>query len=155
MSYYVDGASANRHGWTITDVDAQAAVVHKGKTYNVATAERKVRTSSKGLFVLSIISTFGLNLLHREGKAKLAEIKSGKSVSRIYCESFNGAKFRYQNMNIYEGEFLEGLPHGNGVLHYVDGRCYMGQFKAGVPHGEGTMRETNGDTFHAIFSRGY
>lgn len=44
----------------------------------------------------------------------------------------------------YEGEFLNDLKHGKGVLTWPDGRQYEGQFADGRFHGEARMVWTDG-----------
>jgi hypothetical protein len=35
--------------------------------------------------------------------------------------------------NVYQGQFVNGLPHGQGVYMWGDGKCFTGQFKQGEP----------------------
>jgi len=35
--------------------------------------------------------------------------------------------------DVYQGQFVNGLPHGQGVYMWGDGKCFTGQFKQGVP----------------------
>ena len=37
----------------------------------------------------------------------------------------------------YEGEWLNGLPHGNGKLVFQDGTIYVGEFFENDFHGKG------------------
>ena len=48
----------------------------------------------------------------------------------------------------YEGEMLNGQPHGRGVLNYIDGAHYDGQFKNGCKHGFGFFRYANDEQFY-------
>jgi hypothetical protein len=45
---------------------------------------------------------------------------------------------RYHNRDVYEGEFLDGVREGNGMLKYANGNVYKGEFMAGLFHGFGT-----------------
>lgn len=60
--------------------------------------------------------------------------------------------------NIYKGSIVDGMPHGNGIMNYIDGTVYSGEWKNGRICGEGKLISTNGtyegefenDTFHGI-----
>ena len=77
----------------------------------------------------------------------------------------------------YQGEFLEGLKHGNGVYvwdngdrydgtfaqdrpdgrgkyHFANGDSYEGEVKGGVIAGRGTYTTQSGDTFEGSFAEG-
>ena len=43
--------------------------------------------------------------------------------------------------SIYEGEFRDGVPHGQGGMTRKDGGRYEGEFRDGEPTGEGTWTE--------------
>ena len=51
----------------------------------------------------------------------------------------------------YEGEFSNGLPHGNGTWYGEDGSRLEGQFRHGQAHGHGVMRHKNGDKVEGEF----
>jgi hypothetical protein len=38
---------------------------------------------------------------------------------------------QYFDGDVYEGQFLEGLPEGKGGMKYGDGDIYLGYFKKG------------------------
>ena len=40
----------------------------------------------------------------------------------------------------HEGEWADGVPHGEGIVTYPDGRRYEGAFRNGQPHGRGKWR---------------
>jgi hypothetical protein len=40
---------------------------------------------------------------------------------------------------VYSGTLKEGLPHGNGVLRFINRDLYIGEFLSGMMHGEGTL----------------
>ncbi|GHT93900.1 hypothetical protein FACS1894122_09890 [Alphaproteobacteria bacterium] len=59
----------------------------------------------------------------------------------------------------YEGDFMDGKPHGTGKLIYSDGAAYEGAFVDGRPHGKGkvTFLEDsiyNGASYEADFKKG-
>lgn len=43
----------------------------------------------------------------------------------------------------YDGEMLEGRPHGLGKAYYKDGRFYEDEWLKGRPHGEGKLYYDN------------
>ena len=47
----------------------------------------------------------------------------------------------------YEGEFREGLKHGQGTYTWENGDRYEGQFAEDRPEGKGLYRFANGDTY--------
>ena len=46
---------------------------------------------------------------------------------------------RYDNYLEYDGEFENGVIHGDGVMKFTDGATYTGTFSNGVRHGKGNM----------------
>lgn len=42
---------------------------------------------------------------------------------------------------VYEGDFLNGHPHGKGCTTFPDGSKYKGEFKLGMKHGEVCLRK--------------
>ena len=51
----------------------------------------------------------------------------------------------------YEGQFKNGLPHGNGALSLPDNGKYEGQFKNGVKHGKGILISPDKDKYDGQF----
>jgi len=61
--------------------------------------------------------------------------------------------------DIYEGEFINGLPNGFGRYFYLannhfKGRKYSGIWKDGKYHGRGNFTHANGDEYRGEFSYG-
>ena len=55
--------------------------------------------------------------------------------------------------DVYEGDLLNGLPHGKGRL--TQDRCeYEGQFENGVKQGRGVMQWANGDMYDGSWYKG-
>ena len=44
----------------------------------------------------------------------------------------------------YDGQVKNGIPEGNGVHTYKDGRKYVGQFKNGKPEGPARPKKIAG-----------
>jgi len=53
----------------------------------------------------------------------------------------------------YEGEFKNGLPHGNGISIGDVGK-YVGEFKFGKHHGHGTFTSHEGDVYVGDYYEG-
>lgn len=51
----------------------------------------------------------------------------------------------------YEGQTLNGRPHGKGRIDYGDGKKYIGDFVNGLRHGQGTLVMPNGESFVGRF----
>ena len=60
-------------------------------------------------------------------------------------------KETYSNGEWYEGEFLNGQRHGEGVYHYPSGAYYEGQFVNGKRQGNGTFYYANKDRYTGGF----
>lgn len=63
-------------------------------------------------------------------------------------------KYVYTDGGIYEGEMKDGAPHGNGKYIYTDGRIYEGEMKDGVPNGVGKMTLKNKQVLNGKFENG-
>lgn len=61
---------------------------------------------------------------------------------------------KYENGNIYEGEFKDSKPHGQGKMTYSSGAIYEGEFKNGKPNGQGKLTFTTGDFYEGSFENG-
>lgn len=53
--------------------------------------------------------------------------------------------------NRYQGETLNGRPHGFGTLRYGDGKVYTGHFVNGLRHGHGKLIVPDGQYFEGMF----
>jgi hypothetical protein len=48
---------------------------------------------------------------------------------------------------VYEGDVVNGKPHGRGKMKYSDGDVYEGDWKNGERHGKGTYKWTDGRVY--------
>lgn len=65
------------------------------------------------------------------------------------------AAFEYQNGDVYEGEWQDGLRHGFGRMTYAeDGATYEGGWEHGLESGRGTKRYLDGIEYVGEFERG-
>jgi putative phage-type endonuclease len=69
------------------------------------------------------------------------------TVLRDSVLSSNMLLVRVLKGDIYEGEWLENIMHGYGVMHYSDGSIYKGEFKSGLRCGKGEFTNIKGDKF--------
>jgi hypothetical protein len=60
----------------------------------------------------------------------------------------------YPNKTKYEGEFKNGMPHGNGRFTYEFGTTYTGEFENGSFHGAGRLIYVHGDYQIGLFKNG-
>lgn len=58
---------------------------------------------------------------------------------------------RAQGTDRYEGDWLEGQPHGEGLYTFADGNRLEGQFEAGQVHGRARLIYANGDVLRGDF----
>ena len=72
---------------------------------------------------------------YSDGKTWTGEFKDNKMwTGKGFWYYFTDGK---RNGKTYEGEAVNGLPHGHGKYVYADGSFYEGEFQAGKRHGQG------------------
>ena len=54
----------------------------------------------------------------------------------------------------YDGEWVEGVMEGEGILRQADGTKYKGHFKAGFKDGHGIQEDKNGVRYEGEFKAG-
>ena len=59
----------------------------------------------------------------------------------------------YGDEGRYTGIMMDGLPHGEGTMHYSDGRSYFGEWRNGRWHGHGRAKFVNGDLYIGRYER--
>lgn len=57
--------------------------------------------------------------------------------------------------DVYKGQWLDKLPHGDGKLVWTDGCTYDGQWRKGRAVGKGTFSWPSGATYDGEFKNGY
>jgi len=55
---------------------------------------------------------------------------------------------------VYEGQWHEGMPHGEGKCTYADGTIYHGMLDRAVCQGKGLYMAVNGNKILADFEAG-
>jgi hypothetical protein len=74
--------------------------------------------------------------------------------NRVNCGN-NTGRYTYRDGSYYEGEFLNGLPQGDGICYYSNGDRYEGGWENNAPEGEGVMYFASGTVYGAIWNAGY
>ena len=77
-----------------------------------------------------------------EGSFDIPEV--GKFVGELEDASPKHGRIMFPDGILYEGEFRNWKPNGNGRQTFPDGEKYEGQFKDGLYHGGGTYFRKNG-----------
>ena len=77
-----------------------------------------------------------------------------------YIGEWNGRCFAgagrliYPSGDEYIGLFANGLRHGAGEIHMVDGTIYRGEWAHDFPHGRGTMQYASGEIYDGDWAAG-
>ncbi|MGB1423938.1 MAG: MORN repeat-containing protein [Pseudomonadales bacterium] len=74
------------------------------------------------------------------------------------CDPFTDerclSRVELKNGQQYEGRLKNGVPTGQGVLHYSNGDRHDGYFENGLPMGRGTYYLANGNAYSGFWVRG-
>ena len=57
------------------------------------------------------------------------------------------SEIKVLNQDLYNGEYKDGLYHGQGTYTHSNGDIYEGDWKEGKRHGHGTYIESEGDKY--------
>ena len=76
-----------------------------------------------------------------------------RNCNQAFCATGIG-KFTYRNGNKFIGDFMDGKPHGTGIVYYKTGDRYEGDWKRDQPNGKGVMHYTDGKILGAIWEEG-
>jgi len=71
---------------------------------------------------------------------------------------YRRGKKKYVNLDMYDGEFLDGMRHGNGTMCKYSGDVYTGEFESNNFHGHGSLIFTpyeDGETQEFIAGKRY
>lgn len=66
----------------------------------------------------------------------------------------SGEKAKLPNSAVYDGDYRDGLFHGEGTLVWRNGTVYEGEFANGMMHGTGIMEYASGDRYEGEFANG-
>eukprot|EP00931_Biecheleriopsis_adriatica_P000342 TRINITY_DN100366_c0_g1_i1.p1 TRINITY_DN100366_c0_g1~~TRINITY_DN100366_c0_g1_i1.p1 ORF type:complete len:209 (+),score=43.99 TRINITY_DN100366_c0_g1_i1:83-709(+) len=99
------------------------------------------------------------------------------AASNVSIESMDGEIYKLKDGRVYQGQWVDGLMHGfgvmfgpegqryeggfvkgkregEGILTWEDGRQYQGQFVRGKPHGQGTLIGSFGEKYSVTATNG-
>lgn len=69
-------------------------------------------------------------------------------------DCFNGyGTYDYPNGSSYVGEFMDGKPHGKGILYFSNGNKYIGHWAGSYREGEGRFVYSEGHEYRGQFLR--
>lgn len=85
---------------------------------------------------------------------KRITLQAGVYEGHISDEVANGRGTLQTDQFVYEGEWKEGKPHGQGEIRYKDGTVYIGSFVEGKPYGEGELVDAEGFIYRGRFVDG-
>ena len=71
----------------------------------------------------------------------------------IFCEQGIG-RYKYRDGAVYEGEFEEGKPSGEGTVSYANGDVYTGGWDITGPDGAGVYKFANGKHVAGVWNMG-
>lgn len=72
-----------------------------------------------------------------------------------YYDNEDSARIiKYNNGDIYEGQFEKGFRDGFGKMNYKNGDIYIGRWTLGKPHGYGKMYYNNGYVYEGTWILG-
>ncbi|WP_235298064.1 caspase family protein [Portibacter marinus] len=77
-----------------------------------------------------------------------------QNCNKYNCGNGTG-RYTYRDGSYYEGQFVNGLPQGQGICYYSNGDRYEGGWKNNAPEGEGVMHFASGTVYGAIWNAGY
>ena len=60
-------------------------------------------------------------------------------------------KYKYKDGSVYAGDFVNGKPHGFGIIDFKSGDHYEGNWDAGKRHGEGAYTFSDGSIYRGEF----
>jgi hypothetical protein len=72
-----------------------------------------------------------------------------KPVNEVKIKNTDVMKNQYGSS--YEGEVVNGIPHGKGMISYLEGDKYEGDMKRGMKHGKGTLTTPDGYKYEGEF----
>jgi hypothetical protein len=78
-------------------------------------------------------------------------LKAGKTAKEILMTETVKGRLTYNDGSVYEGDIVNGKPHGKGKLTYVYGGVYEGDWFDGEQTGIGKMTYPDGEVDEGRF----
>jgi len=78
-------------------------------------------------------------------------LKAEKPAKEIFMTETVKGKLTFNDGSVYEGDIVNGKPHGKGTLTYVYGGVYEGDWVNGEQTGMGKMTYPNGEVDEGRF----
>lgn len=94
-----------------------------------------------------------IEIISGGNKADASENKNSEqsSAEAGASEKLNGEGKIIWSCSRYEGEIVNGVPHGKGKIIWNDGDIYEGNFVKGEKRGKGRYTYANGDVFEVKY----
>lgn len=91
-----------------------------------------------------------------DSAAGILTLPSGRRVSVDPAAlTYTGrAHLRWPDGRVYEGEWRDGQPHGEGLARHPDGTRYRGHWQQGKRHGQGELTTPDGGHYQGEFHQG-
>ena len=107
-------------------------------------------------FAADIVDTLALVLRGDTTKTVIETLTIGTTTATPKPSSSTPVKEKktFGSGNVYEGETLNGVPHGKGKKTFADGSHYEGDFVNGTPTGKGKATYPDGTVYEGNFVNG-
>lgn len=110
------------------------------------------------LVTLCVVILMALSVLTVGGRSKTSlTYDNGKITYTGYVRNnkMNGqGKLVYDNGDVYEGGFVNGVFSGKGTFTSHSGWTYEGEFKNGQAHGQGKLIAKDNTVYEGTFEQG-
>ncbi len=163
------GARFNRDGSILYGVfdrelnfDGKGILVFGNGNDKIVFNGQMVEENFEGNLCFYSENTIYLNLLFNEGVRTKGQcrisIRFG-DLNYFKIDSFDNntyfsSKVFYFNGDVYEGNVVQGLRHGQGKMTFSNGVVYEGQFENGKFHGKGKRTNSDGSSYEGQFENG-
>ena len=107
----------------------------------------------KNKVYLTLVALFSLSACGGNSVSSVSSNEEKDSSITSILNIENVIDYALDAERLYTGEMVNGLPHGQGVLTWVETNCvYTGEFKNGLYDGEGLFEwRNNGDSLEGTF----